>query len=220
MSVSKHLLLLANLLFCVFAYAQSPSGITGIRDTSFTTNSEFNKLKKNYPFIKIAEEFHSPSIKEKKNIVYCSIGNRKLVLDAFYPSSPLKEKRKAILIIYGGGWRSGNRTQHYPLGQRLADLGYVCFTPEYRLSIEALYPASVYDLKAVLRWMHLHANEYNIDTTKITALGFSAGGELAALLGTTINNPSFENKNCNQNASSNIGALVDIDGTLSFVHPE
>ena len=142
------------------------------------------------------------------------------MLDVFYPSSPLKEKRKAILIIYGGGWRSGNRAQHYPLAQRLAHLGYVCFTPDYRLSTEALYPAAVYDLKSALRWIHIHASEYNIDTTKITALGFSAGGELAALLGTTINKLAFENKACNQNTSSNIGAVVDIDGTLSFVHPE
>ena len=69
MSVSKNLLLAFNLLLFIFVHAQSTSGVTGIRDTSFTTNNEFNKLKKNYPFIKIAEEFHSPSVKEKKNII-------------------------------------------------------------------------------------------------------------------------------------------------------
>ena len=124
------------------------------------------------------------------------------------------------MIIHGGGWRSGNRMQHYPLAQRLADLGYVCFTPEYRLSTEALYPAAVYDLKAALRWIHANAKKYNVDTNKIAVLGFSAGGELAALLGTTVGNPKFEGKECNSNYSSSVQAIVDLDGTLSFVHPE
>src|SRR5947209_6242015 len=81
-------------------------------------------------------------------------GSRKLLIDVFYPAAKAKEKRPAIMIIFGGGWRSGNRTQHYPLAQRLADKGYVCFTPDYRLSTEALFPAAVYDLKSALRWIH------------------------------------------------------------------
>lgn len=124
------------------------------------------------------------------------------------------------MIIHGGGWRSGNRTQHYPLAQRLADLGYVCFTPEYRLSTEALYPAAVYDLKSALRWIHSHAKKYKVDTNKIAVLGFSAGGQLAALLGVTAGNPKFEGSDCIVNASSSVKAIIDLDGTLSFVHPE
>jgi pectinesterase len=124
------------------------------------------------------------------------------------------------MIIHGGGWRSGNRTQHYPLAQRLADLGYVCFTPEYRLSTEALYPAAVYDLKAALRWIHTNAKKYNVDTSKIAVLGFSAGGQLAALLGTTVDKQKFDGKDCNNRFSSAVQAIIDLDGTLSFVHSE
>jgi acetyl esterase/lipase len=102
----------------------------------------------------------------------------------------------------------------------LAALGYVCFTPEYRLSTEALYPAAVQDLKASLRWIRANAKTYNIDTSKIAVLGFSAGGELAAFLGTTVGNPAFEGAGCHTPYSSNVQAVVDIDGTLSFVHPE
>ncbi len=98
-------------------YSQSMVGITGQRDTSFTTNSAFLSAKKIYPNIKIVEEFHPSTIKEKKNIAYNKIGDRKLLLDAFYPKEKSKAKRIAIIIIHGGGWRSGNRTQHYPLAQ-------------------------------------------------------------------------------------------------------
>ena len=185
------------------------AGVTGIRDTSYSNYSAANNIKKNYPSAALVPELKSSSVKEKRNISYCSIGDRKLLLDVFYSAHKPKTKRTAILIIHGGGWRSGNRTQHHALAQHLASLGYVVITPEYRLSTEALYPAAVYDLKAALRWMHKEAKKYNVDTGKIAVMGFSAGGQLAALIGTTNGNEKFEGENCHQKFSSNVQAIVD-----------
>ena len=213
-------ILLFLLLTTAIAYAQSTAGITNVRDTSYTTLAAYNSIHKAYPYAKAAEEFHSSSIKEKKSIVYGKAGKRKLLLDAFYPSNKKQRNGIAVVIIHGGGWRSGNRTQHYPLAQRLAFLGYVCFTPEYRLSTEALYPAAVYDLKASLRWLHANAKKYGVDTSKIVVAGFSAGGQLAALVGTTNGDASFESEASEKKQSSRVGAIVDLDGTLSFVHSE
>ncbi|MEO7530967.1 MAG: alpha/beta hydrolase, partial [Sediminibacterium sp.] len=110
--------------------------------------------------------------------------------------------------------------QHYPLAQKLAALGYVCFTPEYRLSTEALFPAAVYDLKEAIRWVRNNASKYAIDTSRIIAAGFSAGGELAAFLGVTGNMPLFEGTSGLSTTATNINAVVDMDGILSFTHPE
>jgi acetyl esterase/lipase len=204
--------------------AQSMAGVTGQRDTSYTTYSAYLSTKKSYPDITIVEDFHSPLVKEKRDITYCKTqtakGERKLLLDAFYPADKKNHKKTAVIIIHGGGWRSGNRTQHYPLAQRLAALGYVCFTPEYRLSTEALFPAAIYDIKGAIRWVKKNARKYNIDTAKVTVLGFSAGGELAAFVGTTNGRPDFEGTGCHAKYSSTVNGVVDIDGTLSFVHPE
>jgi pectinesterase len=205
---------------CFIANAQSTVGITNKPDTSYTNYSAYNSIRKQHPNAKLVSTTVLKSVKQKSDITYCSVGERKLLLDVFYPSAKTKEKRVAIMIIHGGGWRTGNRTQHYALAQRLADLGYVCFTPEYRLSTEALYPAAVYDLKAALRWIHKNAKKYKIDTAKISVMGFSAGGQLAALLGTTIGNKSFEGTGCYPDYSSDVQAIIDLDGTLSFVHPE
>ncbi len=193
-------------------------GLTGVRDTSFTTYSAFVSAKKKYPNIKIAEQLQDPSIVENKNIVYKNIESRKLVLDVFRINSKTKKKQIPIIIIHGGGWRSGDRTQHFPLAQSLALLNYVCITVEYRLSTEALYPAAINDLQDAIKWVNNNASTHNIDTKKITVLGFSAGGELAAFIGATNNNAAnVENNNLQKNT---IKAIVDIDGTLSFVHPE
>ncbi len=210
--------IIAAILFSGQAFGQSTEGITHIPDTSYSITSAYNSTKKKYPDIQIAAETHYEFVKEKKDIKYCEVGDRKLVLDAFYQKT--KTPQTAIIIIFGGGWRSGNRTLHYPLAEKLASLGYACFTPEYRLSTEALYPAAVYDVKAAIRWVRKNAKKYHVDPNKITVLGFSAGGELAAFAGTTNNNPAFEGDQCNLKTSSQVQAVIDIDGTLSFVHPE
>ena len=207
-------------VFVTKTNAQSLVGLTNISDTSYSTYSAYVNTKKEHPDIKIVPDFKLDAVAEKRNITYNSIGKRKLKLDAFYPKNKTAVLRTAIIIIHGGGWRSGNRTQHYPLAQKLAELGYVCFTPEYRLSTEALFPAAIYDVKAAVKWIRKNAVKYNVDTARVVAMGFSAGGEMAAFLGTTGNMPLFEGTNGNPEMLSQINAVVDIDGTLSFVHPE
>ncbi|MFT3826366.1 MAG: alpha/beta hydrolase [Chitinophagaceae bacterium] len=211
-------LLTSSIAFSV--NAQMTSGITGKPDTSFANYSAYVKELKRHPEIKLVQEFSFATVQEQKNVVYCTTGQRSLLLDAFYPKKKAKKKSTAILIIHGGGWRSGNRAQHHPLAQQLANLGYVCFTPEYRLSTEALYPAAVYDLKAALRWVRANAKKYNVDTARVVVMGFSAGGELAAFLGVTGNKTAYEGDSCNKTYKTNVNAVVDLDGTLSFVHPE
>jgi pectinesterase len=215
--------ILISLLLCFFTInlnGQSLKGLTGNADTSYTTFSAYQELKKDFPGITIVHEFHYPDVMQKKGVIYCAINNRKLLIDAFMPKAKSLKKIPAVIMIHGGGWRSGNRSQHYPLAESLAHLGYVCFTPEYRLSTEALFPAAVYDIKAAIRWVKANASIYHIDTSKIVIAGFSAGGELAAFIATTGNMPLFEGCDCNGGATTNVAAVIDIDGTLSFTNAE
>lgn len=214
------LVMWVSTLFLSEVYSQSYKGVTGIRDTSYSTKNAYKYDVKTHPNIKIVPEFHFNTVKEKRNVLYCEIGKRKLNLDVFYNVDKSNSKQTAVIIIHGGGWRTGSRTQHYPMAQKLASLGYVCFTPEYRLSTEALFPAAIFDVKSAIRWVRKNAVAYNFDPDKIAVLGFSAGGEMAAFMGTTGNMPLFEGTSCNLDAKSNANAVVDIDGTLSFVHPD
>jgi pectinesterase len=59
-----------------------------------------------------------------------------------------------------------------------------------------------------------------VDPHKIVVAGFSAGGELAAFMGATNGKKEFEGAECNTDFSSRVNAVIDIDGILSFVHPE
>jgi acetyl esterase/lipase len=213
-----------SLFFSLAAYSQAQhiDGRSPYPDTSYTTWSAFINTRKTNPEIRIVPELRSKEIVEKKDIEYMPTGGKYIRwTDAFYPAGKSKEKHPAIVIIHGGGWRSGYPQQHNPLAQHLAARGYVCFTPSYALSTYRQYPQAIYDLKWFLRWLVQHANKYHVDTNKIAVLGFSAGGELAAFLATTVGDPKFEgNIYKKESKSAPIHALVDLDGTLSFTHPE
>jgi len=193
---------------------------SGIPDTSFTVAGSFKKELKYHPNIKIADSTMPASVRVVRNVAYSSVGQgRKLFLD-IYNRKGRNSKMPAILMIFGGGWRSGDRSHHGTLARRLAAKGFVAITADYRLSTEALFPAAIHDLKASLRWIRAHADQYGIDTSRIAVLGFSAGGQLAAFLGVTNGNRQYEGSSENSRFSSAVQAVIDIDGTLSFVHPE
>lgn len=212
-------LLLATGSLCQSS-AQSRAGITGIRDTSYTIANEYNKHRKNYPGLQVVTVLPDHLVKEEKNSTYCSTKERELKLDVFYPAEKARAKRTAILFVHGGGWRSGDKEMHHPLAQELASRGYVCVTPEYRLSTEALFPAAVHDIKSAVRWLRKNAARYDIDPERIVVAGHSAGGELAAFTGATNGIKTWEGKGCYPEISSKVNAVIDLDGTLAFIHPE
>lgn len=214
--------LIRNLVILCIALSAFEAGgqAMGIpRDTSFNIPATFMKEKKKRPYITVADPARPKHIRLEKDIVFRTVDGRALVLDIFYPEQTRKRK-PAVLLIFGGGWKSGDKTHNHAMATELAKNGYVAVSAEYRLSPEIQYPAAVYDLKAAVRWMRANAKHYGIDTGKIAALGCSAGGQLAALLGTTNHDPHFEDKNGNTAYSATVQAVVDIDGTLAFHHPE
>jgi len=194
-------------------------------DTSFTVYSAALKVIKKYPGAELVVPKLPDGVKQKKDIVYISYGSRKMHLDLY---SPVKKKKlyPAVILIHGGGWRSGNRQMETPMAQFLASHGYVAATVEYRLSHEALYPAPLIDLKSAIRWLRANSNKYNIDTNKIALYGCSAGGQFAALLGTLNKNPSapdfdppFTSTALRFNCSARVQAIIDIDGILDMTDP-
>lgn len=212
------IILIAAGLYAFPCDAQITSGITGKKDTSFNNYTAFLSAKKQYPDIKMVNYMPSPEVIEWRDITYINSANGPLHLDVFGPKK--SKKAPVVLIIHGGGWRTGDRSQHLPLAVEFAKAGYVAITVEYRLSTIALYPAAVNDIRAAVRWTKTNADKYNIDRSKIAILGFSAGGELAGYIGATSENPEITGDISKVTYSTAVNAVIDIDGILSFVHPE
>ena len=219
----RNLLLLA-LLFawagCLFAQQTDQKQVP--RDTTFTPYLTWIKLEKEFPDARIAVARLPENVVAAYGIVYASLsetpfGKRDLHLDIFRPKK--KGYYPALLVVQGGGWRSGDRTMENPMALEIASHGYVTATAEYRLSPEALYPAAVYDLKAALRFLRANAKKYGINTEQMAISGTSAGGQLAALVGMTRGLKIFEGEEGNAGFSSEVQAVIDIDGILDFADP-
>jgi acetyl esterase/lipase len=85
-------------------------------------------------------------------------------------------------------------------------------TVEYRLTPKDRFPAQIEDVKCAVRWLRAHADDYDIDPTRIVAVGVSAGAHLAALLATTAGLPEFEGTGGNTGQSSSVSAAICLAG--------
>ena len=140
------------------------------RDTSFTLNNTAPKVYRQYPHARLVEANTPAGVLAQVNLVYARYGERELHLDLFSPNEKENALCPGVILIHGGGWRSGNRQMEWPMAQRLAAQGYVAATVEYRLSVEARYPAGVYDLKGAIRWMRANAARLRVDPNKIAGV--------------------------------------------------
>lgn len=149
-----------------------------------------------------------------KGVVYAVVasgpdGLQELMLDLTVPATT--EPAPLVVWIHGGGWRRGSRANN-----RLAWLverGFAVASIDYRLSGEAPWPAQIHDCKAAIRWLRDNAARYGYDASRIGAGGSSAGGHLAALLGTSGGVEALEGKvGKPSRASSRVQAVYDLFG--------
>ncbi len=121
------------------------------------------------------------------------------------------------MLIHGGGWLTGSKENQRTMAQHLAKNGYAAIAANYTLGLEAPYPAGVIDLKDAIRWMRKNANKLHINPDKIAVLGASSGAHLATLIAVT---PNSEIYRFDSIISDGVQAIVNIDGIVSFIHPE
>ncbi len=112
-------------------------------------------------------------------------GNPMWKLDLARPIENAGVPLPALVIVHGGGWRSGDKGggQWRSLPLQYASKGYVCISLNYRLTGEAPFPACLEDVKCAVRWLRAHAAEYGVDPDRIGAYGNSAGAHLVSMLG-------------------------------------
>jgi acetyl esterase/lipase len=120
----------------------------------------------------------------------------------------------AVVVIHGGSWQEigGNRKTCLPIAFQLAGRGFVVATVSYRKASDAPFPAQIHDVKCAVRWLCAQAAKYAIDPDRIAALGYSSGGHLASLLGTTADNAALEGDLGSAGQSSRVQAVVNCYG--------
>jgi acetyl esterase/lipase len=149
------------------------------------------------------------------DLAYVPNGQERQKLDLYLPEKKAESPLPVIVWIHGGAWREGDK---WPcLADRFPTRGYAVASINYRLSQDAPFPAAIEDCKAAIRWLRAHAKDYNLDPERIGVWGASAGGHLAALLGTSGDVKELEGTGGHLDQSSRVQAVVDWYGPTDFL---
>jgi len=144
---------------------------------------------------------------------------KKHLLDIYIPPNE-KDPRPAVVYIHGGGWENGEKQGELRNElQKIYNVAkYIVVDINYRYSTDSIWPAQLYDCKTAIRYLRHNAELYNIDTCAIGVMGHSAGGHLAAILGTTNGIDSLEGYHLGYpNSSSSVQAVIDFFGPTDFL---
>jgi len=150
------------------------------------------------------------------DIEYGVAGGQRLLLDACLPPSrqsptsdaPDPAPQASIVMVHGGSWTRGDKAdpEYREVCTWLAKAGYPTFNVDYRMDPAFIFPAALEDVKSAVIWLRQpeQLGRFDLDPARIAALGGSAGGNLASLLGTTGSGPLTE--------GTRVSAVVDLSG--------
>lgn len=150
-----------------------------------------------------------------KDVVYASTSSAQK-LDLYLP--PGAGPFPVIVHIHGGGFKFGDKSMvDDALGKAFLNAGYAIASIDYRLSGGATFPAAIQDAKAAVRFLRANAAEYKLDPNKMVAFGFSAGGNIASMLGTSGDVAEFDDLALGHaGVSSRVQAVIDWFGPTDF----
>lgn len=122
-------------------------------------------------------------VKRFADLEYAKRTTGALKLDLYLPEKEIAGGVPVVVWIHGGGWLFGSKEEYCVLTWLAAE-GIAVASINYRLLHEARWPAQLEDCREAIAWLRAHAREYGLDPSKVAVAGGSAGGHLAAILGT------------------------------------
>jgi acetyl esterase/lipase len=187
---------------------------------TYDAERTYPKQLRRYPFIRIASAAVPDGVRVVRNQTYARFGSRCLQLDLYLPARLPGRSAPVVVLVHGGGWNAGYRSEFVPMALRLAQRDYAAATISYRLTGEALYPAAVNDARAAVRWVRGHATRYGLDPQRIALAGGSAGAQIASLAALTADLHPLDEHARSAAVSSAVQAIINVDGTADFTTEE
>jgi len=153
-------------------------------------------------------------IVQREDVAYGRVHGAGLLADIAYPES--KEPLPAIVSVHGGRWVGGHKKDASTIKvEQWAEFGFFAMSIDYRLKNFTLAPACYQDFQCAIRYVHAHAKEFNIDTSRIFLIGQSAGGHMVSLAATLGDGPyprtgGWEKESNDFRAAISVAAAYDL----------
>ncbi len=133
--------------------------------------------------------FHPRDMQLVKNVVYGPLARQRLDV---WRTSTTPLHAPVVLYVHGGSWMMGDkREQGRPMLHEFVRRGWIAVVPNYRLAPRHPWPAQIHDVTRALGWVKKNVALYGGDPERVVIAGGSAGGQLAALVALTANDPTW-----------------------------
>jgi acetyl esterase/lipase len=123
-------------------------------------------------------------VEVRRDIPYASHDGIELALDVWTPDCP--GPHPTAIVVHGGGWRVGDRdfADARVLAEALAREGIAAVSVSHRRAPRHVHPAQIEDLRRALQFVRVNGADFDLEVTRLAAIGTSSGGHLVALLAT------------------------------------
>ncbi len=160
-----------------------------------------------------------------RNVVFGTYCGLALLMDVHHPPHA---NGYALALIPGSGWTS-RQTYDAPLLTTLAssiqffvpsllDAGYTLFVLNHRNGPRFHHPDAVNDVQRAIRFIRFWADKYQVNPSRIGAVGFSSGGQLAALLGVLESTEAHVDADPVSRVSPRVQSVVAAAAPMNFMH--
>lgn len=162
--------------------------------------------------------FSQQNIRSWKDVNYAGDTMVYHNLDIYLPAHAQSDY-PVIMVIYGSAWfgNSFKGMAMQTLGKPLLEAGFAVVTPNHRSSRDSVFPAQINDIKAAIRFVRANAAKYHFDTEFVGITGFSSGGHLAALAGTSGGVKYYTAGKVRQNIEGHVGAYCNFSSSVDAV---
>jgi acetyl esterase/lipase len=147
-------------------------------------------------------------VQVREDVVYGRVHGAGLLADIAWPAT--EEPLPALISVHGGRWRGGHKRDNSTIKvEQWAEFGMFAMSIDYRLVGCTPAPACYQDMQCAIRYVHAHADEYNIDTSRIFLIGQSAGGHMVSLAATLGDGP-FQRTGGWEDAGNDFRAAISV----------
>lgn len=147
--------------------------------------------------------------------IFAQIDGQDLKVDIYAPPEGVEKNGVGIVVVHGGSWNGGNRSDFPLWNEWLTNNGFTVFDIDYRLAPQPNWQTATGDVKCAAAWIQRNAARFSINPDKLALFGRSAGGQLA--LTAAYSDDSQFPPSCEEKRTNKIRAVVSFYAPVDLI---